>query len=104
MEKEHEFVEDPRYKIGLKQAAIVGAVYVVYCLGAILLAFPMSIFRPKDMAIKFIMGFPDWVFWSIIVWPVIMCIALIAVVLFAFKPVDLGPLDQPASGKGVQGQ
>jgi len=96
-----DFEEDPRYKIGLGQAWWIIGLFTTYCVGAMLIAFPMSIFRPKNLPMAFIMGFPDWVFWSILVWPVVMIVVTILIVLTKFKEVDLGPLDISESEKGA---
>ncbi|HHW27641.1 MAG TPA: YhdT family protein [Firmicutes bacterium] len=102
MKHQYDFEEDPRYKIGLKQALIVAAIYVLYCLGAIAIAFPLTIFRPETKPMTFVAGFPDWVFWSIIVWPIFIVALLVWVVATKFEQVDLGPLDRPDFGKGAR--
>jgi uncharacterized membrane protein YhdT len=91
----YDFEEDPRYHKGALQALWIGIIYVIYCVGAIIIAFPLSIYRPQNMPMKFIGGFPDWVFWSIIVWPLVMSLVTILVILLKFKEIDLGPLGEP---------
>ena len=101
MNNAHDLKEDPRYKIGLRQALWIIGIYVAYCVGAVLIAFPLSIFRPKNLPMAFIMGFPDWVFLSCLLWPTVMVIVTILVVLTKFKEVNLGPLDISESEKGA---
>jgi len=91
---EYGFEEDPRYKIGAKQALIAGIIYIIYCVGAVAIAFPLTFWRPADMPMKLVCGFPDWVFYSIILWPAIIVVATVLVVVFYFKEVPLGKLEE----------
>lgn len=69
--------EDPRYRMSAKGAALFAVVYVV--VGVITVTLGFTLGRPGAET-TYVIGFPTWVFWTLIVWQVVVVGIMFALV------------------------
>jgi uncharacterized BrkB/YihY/UPF0761 family membrane protein len=96
-----EFEEDPRYRRSARGAALFGVVYLLIGAVTLGLAFTMGSRPAEEMT--FILGFPDWVFWSLIVWQAVVVVLVVLLVRLApdFRDVPLTPSGEPEEDETV---
>ena len=95
MSPTEELDEDPVLKSGRREMLVAGAFWLAalvwtcgYC-G--LYGYHL---KPEDL--KFVLGFPDWIFWGVVC-PWVLCVLISGVFAFFFmQDVDLGDTDETA--------
>ena len=86
---ENEFEEDPRYRISLKEAWWSVGYWAAYSGAVIFVAWGMAGGRDPEET-TYVLGFPDWFFWSCLVVPAVFCtIVPVLLIKFAFTDVSL---------------
>lgn len=85
-----EFEEDPRYRIAQRESLLCVGYWVVFTSIAVAIAWLLGHRDPS--AIGFVMGFPDWFFWSVLVFVGFMATVVpYLMVRFGFTDIDLEP-------------
>lgn len=92
--------EDPRYQLSAKGAALFGVVYVV--VGVITVTLGFTLGRP-DGETTYIIGFPSWVFWTLIVWQVVVVGIIFALVRLSpyYRDIPLTESGEPDEPEDV---
>lgn len=95
MKRDNDFEEDPRYRLSAKGAALFGVVYVAITIVSLILGFTLGTRPAQDM--QFILGFPAWVFWTLIIWQAAVVVIVLLLVRLApyFKDIPLTPSGEP---------
>lgn len=104
MSANEDFDEDPRYQLSAKGAAFFALVYLALAAISFALAFTFGTRPAEDMG--YILGFPDWVFWILIIWQVCIVVIMFLMVRFGpyFKDIPLtvsGADEEDAGEEGV---
>ncbi|MQA01273.1 MAG: DUF997 family protein [Streptosporangiales bacterium] len=88
------FDEDPRYRLSAKGAALFAVVYLV--IGAVSMTLGFTLGRP-GAEITYVLGFPSWVFWTLIVWQVVVVGIIFVLVRFTpyFRDIPLTESGEP---------
>jgi uncharacterized membrane protein YhdT len=85
-----DFEHDPRYAISLREMWICIAYWAAFT--AVMVSVAWAIAGNRDPAeTTYIMGFPDWFFWTGIVTVAVFSIIPFFIVKFLFTEVDLEP-------------
>ena len=91
-------VEDPVVRAGRREAALTAVIWIAAMSYTITYCYLHGYGRSLD-DVKFVLWFPDWVFWGIVV-PWLVCVGISTVFAFGFMGDEpLGPdapEDQPA--------
>lgn len=96
-----EFEEDPRYRIAGREALLCFGYWAVFTVGAVIIAWLLGHRDPSQ--IGFIMGFPDWFFWSALAFVAVMAIPVpYLIVKLGFTDMDLEPEPQPGTPGAVE--
>lgn len=92
-----DFEEDPRYRVSQREALMCLAYWVLYTACSVTVAWLLG---SRDFSdIGFVLGFPDWFFWSAIaVTAIFATIVPYLMVRLAFTDMDLEP--RPRYGHG----
>ncbi|MEM1547264.1 MAG: DUF997 family protein [Candidatus Methanomethylicia archaeon] len=85
---EEAFEEDERYKEATKQAKIAFMFWGFWVLVTLIIGLSMTLTRPLGQ-VNFILGFPDWVFYSLIVWQIVSLFIMLIVIKMFFKEVPI---------------
>ncbi|QFG68427.1 YhdT family protein [Ornithinimicrobium pratense] len=94
-----DFEEDPRYRISQREALMCLTYWVVYTACSVTVAWLLG--NRDSSEIGFVLGFPDWFFWSAIgVTAVFATVVPYLMVRLAFTDVDLEP--RPRYGHGSE--
>jgi uncharacterized membrane protein YhdT len=67
------WTEDPRYRVSNREALIAAAFFVAYIVATIGTAWLLGGNKTID-EIGFVLGFPDWLFWSTFVLGALFCV------------------------------
>ena len=82
--------EDPVLKSARREALLVLGVWAVACVYSISTCYYLGYYRDAA-TLKYVLGFPDWVFWGIVT-PWTVCTALCFLIpVFVITDEDLGP-------------
>lgn len=94
-----DFEEDPRYRVSQREALLCLGYWVFYTLCSVTVAWLLG---SRDISeIGFILGFPDWFFWSAIaVTAVFVTVVPYLMVKLGFTDIDLEP--RPRYGHGAE--
>lgn len=94
MSGDERFDEDPRYRLSAKGAALFAVVYLV--IGAVSLTLGFTLGRPGAET-SYLLGFPTWVFWTLIVWQLVVVAIIFALVRFTpfFRNIPLTESGEP---------
>lgn len=93
-----DFEEDPRYRVSQREALMCFAYWVAYTACAVTVAWLLG--NRDASEIGFVLGFPDWFFWSAIgVTAVFAVVVPYLMVRLAFTDIDLEPT--PRYGLGA---
>jgi uncharacterized membrane protein YhdT len=93
-----DFEEDPRYRVSQREALICLAYWASYTALSTLVAWLLG--NRDASQIGFVLGFPDWFFWSAIgVTAVFATVVPYLMVRLTFTDVDLEP--RPRGGYGT---
>lgn len=86
--------EDPRYRLSAKGALAFGVVYVV--VGAVSITLGFTLGRPGAET-TYTLGFPTWVFWTLIVWQLVVVGIIYALVRLSpfFRDIPLTESGEP---------
>jgi len=96
-----DFEHDPRYQVAQREALLSVGYWVIYTAGTVIIAWTLGHRDPTEVG--FILGFPDWFFWSIIAFAGFMALVVpYLMVKFGFTDIDLEPT--PKSGATEEGQ
>lgn len=87
---EADFEEDPRYHIAVREAWIAFVYWVVYTVAVTGVAWSIGHGKSAD-EMNFILGFPDWFFWSAGVTTLIFCILPYFIIRYLFVNCSLLP-------------
>lgn len=88
-----EFEEDPRYRIAQRESLLCLGYWVVFTAGAVAIAWLLGHRDPSE--IGFVMGFPDWFFWSALAYVGVMAAVVpFLLVKFGFTDMDLEPVPE----------
>jgi len=78
---------DPRYDIAKREAIILLVLFLAYMVWWAAFAYGLGSRDPSEYT--FIMGFPDWFFYSCILGSVVFSLILILIIKLFFKEVPL---------------
>ncbi|GAA1190366.1 hypothetical protein GCM10009585_03900 [Brevibacterium paucivorans] len=93
------FEEDPRYRVAGRESLLCVGYWTAFTVGAVVIAWALG--HRDATEIEFIMGFPDWFFWSAIVFTGFMSVIVpFLLVKFGFTDMDLEP--EPRTGLGAE--
>lgn len=98
MSADENFDEDPRYRLSAKGAGLFAVVYLV--IGAVSLILGFTLGTGSGAITTYVLGFPSWVFWTLIVWQVAVVVIIFVLVRFTpyFRNITLtesGEADEP---------
>lgn len=94
-----DFEEDPRYRVSQREAWLCFGYWAAYTACAVAVAWLLG--HRDASEIGFVLGFPDWFFWSAIgVTAVFAVVVPYLMVRLAFTDVDLEP--RPRYGLGAE--
>lgn len=82
MGTDENFDEDPRYRLSAKGAGLFAVIYLV--IGAVSLTLGFTLGTGSGAITTYVLGFPSWVFWTLIVWQ--LAVVVIIFVLVRFTP------------------
>lgn len=85
----HDFEEDPRYRVSVREARIVIAYWVLFTVVVTGIAWGLGGNRSAD-EITFVLGMPAWFFWSGVVASFVLALVPIFLVRSMFTDVPLG--------------
>jgi len=85
---EEAFEKDPRYKEATKQAMIAFGFWWFWVLVTLAIGLSITLTKPLGQ-MNLIFGFPDWVFYSLIVWQIVALILMVVVIKMFFKEIPL---------------
>jgi uncharacterized BrkB/YihY/UPF0761 family membrane protein len=93
--EERDLEEDPRYRYSARGAALFGVVYTLIAAITLTLGFTLGTRPAEEMT--FILGFPDWVFWTLIVWQAAVVVIVVLLVRLApyYEDIPLTPSGDP---------
>jgi len=87
---EYQIEEDPRLRTASKEMLITLAFGIVYTLVYLGVAWSIGMSKPVQ-EYSYILGFPAWLFWAMIVCPLAFFALAIFIVTRLFKDVSLEP-------------
>lgn len=87
--KDQDFKEDPRYRIAAREAWMAVFVFLLNFLWWFAFAFGLGDQPPQNYT--FIMGFPAWFFYSVILGLLVFCILVYIMVNYFYTDMPLGP-------------
>ena len=93
-----DFEHDPRYAISLREAWICVAYWAAFTVVMVVIAWGIAGNRDPEQT-TYIIGFPEWFFYTGIVVVGIFCIVPFFMIKFLFTDVDLEP--RPGQGPPV---
>ena len=79
--------EDPRYKVARNEAIVLLVLFVVYILWWYMFAYGLGSRNPSEYS--YVLGFPDWFFYSCVLSIVVFSAVLAIIIKFYFKEVPL---------------
>ena len=89
---EKQIVEDPRFKISVREMKIT--VILFFCFYAVLAFLAYSI-HPKDPSqMTFVIGLPTYFFWAVFASAALTLVGVIIVVKYVFKEVSLNDYEK----------
>lgn len=86
--KDPEFTEDPRYRIAAKEAWM--AIFLFLLNFGWWFAFAYGLGAQPPQEYSYILGFPAWFFWSVIVGTIVFCVLAYIMVRFFYTDMPLG--------------
>lgn len=91
-----DFEEDPRYRIAGRESLVCIAYWFLFTAGAVVIAWLLG--NRDSSEIGFVLGFPDWFFWSALAYVGVfsLIVPFVMVKLF-FKDMDLEPVPAPGT-------
>lgn len=94
MSADENFDEDPRYRLSAKGAALFAVVYLV--VGAVSLILGFTLGTGPEAGATYVLGFPTWVFWTLIVWQLAVVVIIFVLVRFTpfFRDIALTESDE----------
>lgn len=89
MSVNEDFDEDPRYRLSAKGAGLFAVVYLVIGSVSLLLGFTLG--TGSGAITTYVLGFPSWVFWTLIVWQLVVVAVIFVLVRFTpfFRDIAL---------------
>jgi uncharacterized membrane protein YhdT len=95
-----DFEHDPRYAVSLREAWWCVAYWAAFTTVMVVIAWGIA--GDRDPAeTTYIMGFPEWFFWTGIVTVAVFCVVPFFMVRFLFTDLDLEPEpDRVGDGRG----
>lgn len=85
-----DFEEDPRYRVAVRELGIGLAYWVAFTAAVSLSAWLIGGNKEAD-ELTFILGFPDWFFWSVLVSSVAFSVVPFFLVKYLFTDMPLSP-------------
>ena len=87
--KKQEFTDDPRYRIAAKEAWMAIALFLLNFCWWYAFAFWLGDQPPQEYS--YVLGFPAWFFWSVIVGTAVFCAMAYIMVKYFYSDMPLGP-------------
>ncbi len=96
-----DFIVDPRYKIATKEALLAIFLFILNFLWWFIFAYGLGSQAPEDYT--YILGFPAWFFWSVIVGFILFSVLVSLMVRFFYTDLPLGDVPDKRRKKEIGG-